>query len=75
MSDDIVSDHPPKISPLSSHEGLTSKEILQDCLEKAQALLSALIFSDDSKSSLRFHQLLSLLDDLVCLALGCCESK
>ena len=57
---------------LCSHQGLSPAEIVQDCLEKMKALL-LICTSGFDISSLPLasqHQYLSLMDDLVELALG-----
>lgn len=55
---------------LSSHIGLNSSEILEDCLEKARAMLQIVTTDFDLKSlpSYSQHQYLALLDDLIDLA-------
>jgi hypothetical protein len=57
---------------LSSHQGLSHAEIVQDCLEKFQALLCLCVQTDPNSIPLTpasYHQYLSLLDDLVTIAL------
>ncbi len=68
MVEAIVSDFSDVV--LSSHRGLNSAEIIQDCLEKAKAMLEILTIDFDmrSLSSESHHQYLSLLDDLVDLS-------
>lgn len=57
---------------LCSHRGLSPAEIVQDCLEKMKALLLICTsgFDMSSLSLASQHQYLSLMDDLVELALG-----
>ncbi len=68
MAKTIVSDNSEVV--LSSHRGLNSSEILEDCLEKARAMLQIVTTDFDLTSlpSHSQHQYLSLLDDLVDLA-------
>ena len=69
MVESIVSDYSDVV--LSSHRGLNTSEIIEDCLEKAKAMLQILVATDfDVSSALSEsqHQYLSLLDDLVDLA-------
>jgi hypothetical protein len=57
---------------LCSHKGLSPAEIVQDCLEKIKVLL-LISTSGFDMSSLPLgsqHQYLSLIDDLLELALG-----
>jgi len=57
---------------LSSHQGLSNTEIVQDCLEKSKALLCLCVQTDPNSIPLTpasYHQYLSLLDDLVTIAL------
>jgi hypothetical protein len=57
---------------LCSHRGLSPAEIVQDCLEKMKVLLLICTtgFDMSSLSLASQHQYLSLIDDLVELALG-----
>ncbi len=68
MVKSIVSDNSEVV--LSSHRGLSSSEILEDCLEKARAMLQIVTtdFDITSLPSHSQHQYLALLDDLVDLA-------
>ena len=55
----------------SSHRGLNTSEIIEDCLEKAKAMLQIMVATDvdvSSAPSESQRQYLSLLDDLVDLA-------
>jgi hypothetical protein len=57
---------------LSSHQGLSHAEIVQDCLEKSKALLCLCVQTDPNSillTPISLHQYLSLLDDLVTIAL------
>jgi hypothetical protein len=65
----IVSDYSDVV--LSSHRGLNTSEIIEDCLEKAKAMLQIIVTTDFDISSVPSEsqrQYLSLLDDLVDLA-------
>ncbi len=69
MVESIVSDYSEVV--LSSHRGLTTSEVIEDCLEKAKAMLQILVATDfdvSSTPSESQRQYLSLLDDLVDLA-------
>ena len=68
MTKAIVSDYSDVV--LSSHRGLNSAEIIEDCLEKAKAMLQVVTMDSDIMSlpSQSQQQYLSLLDDLVDLA-------
>jgi hypothetical protein len=60
------------LSSLSSHKGLSHAEIVQDCLEKSQTLLCLCVQIDPNSIPLTpasYHQYLSMLDDLVNIAL------
>ena len=69
MVESIVSDYSDVV--LSSHRGLNTSEIIEDCLEKAKAMLQIMVATDfdvSSAPSESQRQYLSLLDDLVDLA-------
>ncbi len=69
MVESIVSDSSDVV--LSSHRGLNASEIIEDCLEKAKAMLQIMVATDfdiSSAPSESQRQYLSLLDDLVDLA-------
>jgi hypothetical protein len=69
MVNRIVSEYDSEVV-LSSHEGLSSVEIIEDCLEKAKAMLEVLTMIEEipSLSSASHHQYLCLLDDMVGLS-------
>ncbi len=69
MVESIVSDSSDVV--LSSHRGLNTSEIIEDCLEKAKAMLQIIVTTDFDISSVPSEsqrQYLSLLDDLADLA-------
>jgi hypothetical protein len=69
MAKAIVSEYDSEVV-LSSHRGLSSVEIMEDCLEKAKAMLEILSIIEEmtSLSSASHRQYLRLLDDMVGLS-------
>ena len=73
MPRDSISQGESCVSPLASHQGLSALEIIQDCLEKAKGMLPGLLECACPPAGLLLHQQLSLLDDLLDIALSACD--